>query len=263
MKKLVLTLLCLMFATSGAFAADVYLRDGSVIKARSVSRSGDKITVLINNESIAEFNASEIDLKRTFRNQNRRVNKQEVKPVDTALVSKNTDNHSSTIPPKPSSASTASQVVPQTAKPASQAVTPPPAPVNVKVTPPAPEPSAPLTPPPAPAPAALSIVPIVVGLFVVLLMLAAFWKIFEKAGEAGWKSLIPVYNAYLLVVISGKPGWWFILFFIPFIGVVINLLVCLSLAERFGKGGLYGVGLFLLGPILYLHLAFSDAEYQG
>ena len=112
-------------------------------------------------------------------------------------------------------------------------------------------------------PSSLSIIPLIVAVIVVLVVLAAFWKIFEKAGEAGWKSLIPIYNLYLLCMIAGKPGWWFILFMVPFIGVIINLLVCLGLANRFGKGGLYGVGLFLLGPIFYLHLAFSDAEYQG
>jgi len=145
--------------------------------------------------------------------------------------------------------------------------TPEPAPA-VKVDPPVtatPLPAMPPTPlPPPPSDmGALAIVPLIVGLLVVLVVLVAFWKIFEKAGEPGWKCLIPVYNAYMLVIIAGKPGWWFILFFVPIVGIIINLLVCLGLANRFGKGNLYGIGLFLLGPIFYLHLAFSDAEYQG
>ena len=35
-----------------------------------------------------------------------------------------------------------------------------------------------------------------------ILTVIACWKIFTKAGEAGWKALIPVYNAYILYKIS-------------------------------------------------------------
>lgn len=42
------------------------------------------------------------------------------------------------------------------------------------------------------------------GVIFALLLLGAiivafisWWKIFEKAGEAGWKSLVPFYNAFI------------------------------------------------------------------
>ena len=31
------------------------------------------------------------------------------------------------------------------------------------------------------------------------------WLIFEKAGEAGWKSIIPIYNLYIMLEIIGLP----------------------------------------------------------
>jgi hypothetical protein len=34
------------------------------------------------------------------------------------------------------------------------------------------------------------------------------WLLFEKAGEKGWKSLIPVYNTYILCKISDKKRWF-------------------------------------------------------
>jgi hypothetical protein len=38
------------------------------------------------------------------------------------------------------------------------------------------------------------------------------WKIFEKAGEAGWKSIIPIYNVYIMYKIVGMKNWfWYIL----------------------------------------------------
>jgi len=46
---------------------------------------------------------------------------------------------------------------------------------------------------------------------IAVIMIASFWKIFEKAGEAGWQAIIPIYNIYVLLKIVGKPGWWLIL----------------------------------------------------
>jgi hypothetical protein len=93
-----------------------------------------------------------------------------------------------------------------------------------------------------------------------LLMIVSMWVIFEKAGEAGWKSLIPIYSAYVLMKVCGKPGWWFILLFIPIVGVVCYFLAMLSLAERFGRGALFGVGLFFLAPIFFPLLAFGGSR---
>jgi len=51
------------------------------------------------------------------------------------------------------------------------------------------------------------------GLFAVAIAFYVFtiiagWKIFTKAGEKGWKSLIPIYNVYLLLKISGMKNWF-------------------------------------------------------
>ena len=39
----------------------------------------------------------------------------------------------------------------------------------------------------------------------------AYWKIFSKAGEKGWKSLIPIYNQYILCKIVGVSPWWMLI----------------------------------------------------
>ena len=75
--------------------------------------------------------------------------------------------------------------------------------------------------------------------------------------------LIPIYNLIVLVKIAGKPIWWFILFFIPIANIVVAILVPIALAEKFGKGVGFGIGLILLGFIFYPILAFGDAQYQG
>ena len=43
-----------------------------------------------------------------------------------------------------------------------------------------------------------------------ILIIISTWKILEKAGEKGWKALIPIYNVYLLYKIVGMKKWFWI-----------------------------------------------------
>jgi hypothetical protein len=98
------------------------------------------------------------------------------------------------------------------------------------------------------------------GIFIVLM--AAFWRIFTKAGQPGWMGLIPLLNIYILLKIAGKPGWWLILMFIPIVNIVIWILTALAVAENFGKSGGFVIGMVLLPIVFYPILAFGDAQYS-
>ena len=98
---------------------------------------------------------------------------------------------------------------------------------------------------------------------VAVLEIAAMWKIYEKAGKPGWAAIIPIYNIVVLLQISGKPVWWIILMLIPIVNIVVAIVVIFGLAKNFGKGGLFAVGLLLLGLIFYPILGFGDAQYQA
>jgi hypothetical protein len=95
-----------------------------------------------------------------------------------------------------------------------------------------------------------------------VLMIAAMWKVFTKAGKPGWAAIVPIYNIIVLLQIAGKPVWWIILFFIPIVSLIIAILTYVALAERFGKGGGFAVGLVLLGPIFFPILGFGSAQYR-
>ena len=58
-----------------------------------------------------------------------------------------------------------------------------------------------------------------VTLILSLLSLISMWKLFRKAGQPGWKSIIPVYNMYVMLKISGCPGWWLALYFVPYVKI--------------------------------------------
>src|SRR5437879_811494 len=95
-----------------------------------------------------------------------------------------------------------------------------------------------------------------------VLSVVGLWKIFVKAGQPGWAAVVPFYNVYVLLQVIGRPGWWLILLFIPFVNIVFSLIIALDLAKVFGKSGLFGfVALWLFAPIGLAVLGFSDAKY--
>jgi hypothetical protein len=96
----------------------------------------------------------------------------------------------------------------------------------------------------------------------IVLVIASIWKVFAKAGQPGWAAIVPFYNAYILLKIAGKPGWWLILYLIPIVGLVIAIIVSIEIAKAFGKGTGFGIGLAFLGFIFYPILGFGDAQYQ-
>lgn len=109
----------------------------------------------------------------------------------------------------------------------------------------------------------IGIIFLLLYLAVIGVVIAGLWKTFEKAGEPGWGSLIPLYNNYLMLKIADRPGWWLILFFIPVVNFLIIILVSVDIAENFGKGAGFGLGLAFLSVIFYPILGFGDATYQG
>lgn len=103
---------------------------------------------------------------------------------------------------------------------------------------------------------------ILIYLAFVLLIIVGMWKMFTKAGKPGWASIVPIYNIFVLIEITGKPLWWIVLLFVPFVNFVVAILINLALAERFGKGGGFAVGLILLPVIFVPILGFGSATYQ-
>jgi hypothetical protein len=97
----------------------------------------------------------------------------------------------------------------------------------------------------------------------IILMVAAMWKVFSKAGQPGWAAIIPIFNTYVMCKVAGRPGWWLILLLIPFVNLIIWIILCVDIARNFGKGAGFGIGLLLLPFIFFPILGFGSAEYQG
>ena len=94
-----------------------------------------------------------------------------------------------------------------------------------------------------------------------VLMIVVYWKIFNKAGENGWKSLIPVYNMYLMFKIAFGKGWYFILMFVPLVNFVIIFMLWYKLAKAFGKSDGFAVCSIFLSLFTLQIIAFDKSKY--
>jgi hypothetical protein len=95
----------------------------------------------------------------------------------------------------------------------------------------------------------------------IVLMIAAMWKIFAKAGQPGWAAIIPIYNWIVWCKIVGRPAWWVLLLLICF--PIFYIILSIDLAKSFGKGVGFAIGLILLSFIFFPILGFGSAQYQG
>lgn len=98
----------------------------------------------------------------------------------------------------------------------------------------------------------------------------SWWKIFEKAGEAGWKIFVPFYDMFIQGKIAvGKEFAWAYLVIvvlsaiIPILAIIalpLGIYLCFQLGERFGKD--LDFKILLCIPIIdffcLYHLAFNE-----
>ena len=121
-----------------------------------------------------------------------------------------------------------------------------------------------------------------------ILQIIANWNIFTKAGEAGWKSLIPIYGDYVSYKIAWQTSYFWLSFILGIVAsyvssanlnesifltviatllriviAVINIMYCIKLSRAFGHGIGFAIGLIVLQPIFLLILGFGSDQYYG
>jgi signal peptidase I len=95
--------------------------------------------------------------------------------------------------------------------------------------------------------------------------LAGLFKLFEKAGRRGWEALIPVYSFYVVLKLSGRPVWWLIWLFVPFLNFFVGIAVYISFVKCYGKFSVgQQAGAILLGFIYLPKWGFDGTtKYLG
>lgn len=104
---------------------------------------------------------------------------------------------------------------------------------------------------------------IIFGILGFIIGIVVLWRIYDKAGEPGWASLVPFYNMYVLFKITWGNGILFLLLLIPFANLIIAIILPFKLAKAFGRGVGFGFGLLLLPIIFFPILAFGNSAYVG
>lgn len=120
--------------------------------------------------------------------------------------------------------------------------------------------------------AAIGVIAIIV-VALLILQIIGMWKVFQKAGEKGWKAIIPFYNIAILYRISGMSPYLVFVYLgllIPFVNIIVaatigvmSLYQVINLSKAFNKSTGFTVAIILVPFIGYLMLGFGKSEYIG
>ncbi len=127
-----------------------------------------------------------------------------------------------------------------------------------------------------------------IGLMILFyfLQIVAQWMLFVKAGEPGWKSLIPVYNYYTLFKITWSGGAFLLLAALSVVSALLlrntdsswalwlgrafsavvslmSIIETWKVSRAYGHGIGYFLGLIFLEPIFVMILGLGSSRYVG
>lgn len=109
----------------------------------------------------------------------------------------------------------------------------------------------------------------------VIVYVIALAKLFKKAGESGWKAIIPFYNTFVLIQIAGLNWWYFLIAISGTIlsvlgitgldtlcslaGYLVNFFIFYNLAKKMHKNPIgYAIGAIFVMPIMTMIFGFSN-----
>ena len=102
--------------------------------------------------------------------------------------------------------------------------------------------------------------------FLVLVAIVAQWRLYEKAGQPGIASIVPVWNFIVFLKIVGRPASHLFLALIPVFGQLYFVpKVWIEVCQSFGKRTMMDYVMVILFNGLYiLNLGLSyETEYEG
>lgn len=109
------------------------------------------------------------------------------------------------------------------------------------------------------------------SIFVLVILFAfigivAQWRLYEKAGQPGIASIVPIWNFIVFLRIVGRPASHIFLFLIPVYGQLYMIpKVYIELCNSFGKRSIVDYVLVIVFNAFYvLNLGLSyEVEYEG
>ena len=80
-------------------------------------------------------------------------------------------------------------------------------------------------------------------------------KLFVKAGEDGWKALVPGLNFIVWSKLIGRPAWWAALLLLPIVNIFIWAGMCVDMVRSFGRYNFWDSFLAVIAtPIIFFQI---------
>ncbi len=99
------------------------------------------------------------------------------------------------------------------------------------------------------------------GISVAILLRLGPWYAFEKAGQPGYTSIIPIYSLLIMIKIAKHEPNYIIKLIIPIVQYYFMIKLINDFAKQYGKDTGFTVGMVFLGGIFWAILGFDDSKY--
>ncbi|MDH3245238.1 MAG: signal peptidase I [Saprospiraceae bacterium] len=102
-------------------------------------------------------------------------------------------------------------------------------------------------------------------LILYVLVSVSLYKVFEKAGQPGWKALVPGLNFVVWAELVGRKKWHAAWLLFPIVNIFIFAALCIDLVRSFGQHTFWqSVVAVLLAPVAFFLIGFRDeSTYEG
>lgn len=105
----------------------------------------------------------------------------------------------------------------------------------------------------------LGIIAIVISV-IGLLTIIEQWILFNKLGEKGWKSIIPIYNGWVYLKLGDLPGW---LILLPIANAIGMIVASFNIPKKLNKSSALGLLYLFIPNIYYLVLIIGKTPTKS
>ena len=93
----------------------------------------------------------------------------------------------------------------------------------------------------------------------------ALWKVFKRAGEAGWKAIIPFYDGYIMFKITWIKNWFWYMIIVCILALFLVLILryCCDIWEILIDVVAIFSEVFLLIVLMVMHFMFARKYWWG
>lgn len=105
----------------------------------------------------------------------------------------------------------------------------------------------------------LGIIAIIISV-ISLLTIIEQWILFNKLGEKGWKSIIPIYNGWVYLKLGDLPGW---LILLPIANAIGLIVASFNIPKKLNKSAALGLLYLFIPNIYYLVLIIGKTPTKS